>query len=164
MSFGLGSFDRDNLDNLNTPRERLPNNGISDQNKDTSFQFPCDSEKENVYIDPDAISDVVKTTIETLSEEDKKKALEEYYTSKLSSESSKQDLKERRNRLKIKENLHRWVGILLASVSVLLILSVAAIVATVVYTSLISGSMTESGIIPAMVSFFTEIIKTLVTS
>lgn len=164
MSFGLGSFDRDNLGNLNTPRERLPNNGINDQYKDTSFQFPCDLETEHVYVDPGAISDVVKATIENLTEEDKKKALEEYYTSKLSSESSKQNLLERRKRLKIKENLHRWVGILLASVSALLILSVTAIIVTVVYTSLSSGTMTEAGIIPAIVTFFTEIIKTLVAS
>jgi len=48
--------------------------------------------------------------------------------------------------------------------SSLLLISLIAIVVTIIYTSLTSGTMSESGILSAIVTFFSEIVRMLLSS
>ena len=76
----------------------------------------------------------------------------------------KQKLNERKIRMINRARMHEWVKYLLIFVSSLLLISLIAIVVTIIYTSLASGTMSESGILSAIVTFFSEIVRMLLSS
>lgn len=175
MSLGLGDFDKDSVHNLSTPTKRLPNNGrfpgggMGGGRDPGGFPFPTDfSDLEGgneVFVaDDEALENVITATIANLSEEDKAKALRAYFRQQLRSETVEQKLNERKSRMLSRVRMHEWVKYLLIFVSSLLLVSLVAIVVTIIYTSLASGTMTESGILSAIVTFFSEIVRMLLSS
>ena len=172
MGLGLGDFDKDSVHNLSTHTRRLPSMGRGGgfSNKDSDgFLFPTDfgdtDVGNDVFIpDNEALENVITATIANLSEADKTKALRAYYRQQLRSESVEQKLNERKTRMINKARMHEWVKYLLIFVSTLLLISLTAIVVTIIYTSLSSGTMSETGVLSAIVTFFTEIVRMLLTS
>lgn len=166
MSLGLGDFDKDSVHNLNTNGKKAPFFRPSGGNRDGGFPFPTDySDLDNgsdVYVeDEDALENVITATIVNLSEEDKQKALRAYYRDVLRSESVKQKLAERKLKMETRARMHQWVKYLLVVVTTLLLISLVAVVVTIIYTSIVSGSISETGIAGAIVSFFSEIVRML---
>ena len=123
-----------------------------------------DGDNDVFVADDEALENVITATIANLSEEDKTKALRAYYRHQLRSESVEQKLNERKTRMINRARMHEWVKYLLIFVSSLLLISLIAIVVTIIYTSLTSGTMSESGILPAIVTFFSEIVRMLLSS
>ena len=176
MGLGLGDFDKDSVHNLSTPTKRMPNmgrfpgNGEGMGGRDPGgFPFPTDFNEldggDDVFVaDDEALENVITATIANLSEEDKTKALRAYYRHQLRSESVEQKLNERKTRMINRARMHEWVKYLLIFVSSLLLISLTAVVVTIIYTSLTSGTMSESGILSAIVTFFSEIVRMLLSS
>ena len=176
MGIGLGDFDKDSVHNLNTPTKRMtnmgrfPGTGGGTGGRDPGgFPFPNDFNDldggNDVFVsDDEALENVITATIANLSEEDKTKALRAYYRQQLRSETVEQKLNERKTRMINKARMHEWVKYLLVFVSTLLLISLVAIVVTVIYTSLTSGTMSETGILAAIVTFFSEIVRMLLSS
>lgn len=176
MGIGLGDFDKDSVHNLSTPTKKIPNmgrfpgHGRSMGGGDPDgFPFPTDFSNldggNDVFVaDDEALENIITSTIANLSEENKTKALRAYYRQQLRSDTVEQKLNERKARMIYKARMHEWVKYLLIFVSSLLLISLIAIVVTIIYTSLTSGTMSESGILPAIVTFFSEIVRTLLSS
>ena len=160
MSLTFGDGDKDTIHNLDTstnyaPTTNLPNTDFG------GFPFPNDLEPTEV-INSDAINHVVVTTISQLTEEEKNEALKKYYQQSIQSDTTAQRLNNSKAKLESKARMQEWVKYLLFFVTTLLLLSLIAIVVTIVYTSLSSGTMTETGIFASIVVFFTEIIRILI--
>lgn len=160
MSLTFGDGDKDTIHNLDTstnyaPTTNLPNTDFG------GFPFPNDLEPTEV-INSDAINHVVTTTISQLTEEEKNEALKKYYQQSIQSDTTAQRLNNSKAKLESKARMQEWVKYLLFFVTTLLLLSLIAIVVTIVYTSLSSGTMTETGIFASIVVFFTEIIRILI--
>lgn len=172
MSLGLGDFDKNSVHNLTTSTIQSPTNRdrISASPKTSEgFPFPTDfselDSSDGTFIpDDNALEAIITATIANLTEVEKDKALRAYYRQQLRSETVEQQLSERKSKMLNKARMQEWIKYLLIFVSGLLLISLIAIVATIVYTSLNSGAMTEAGIIPAIVTFFTEIVKVLLAS
>lgn len=165
MSLGLGDYDKNNIHNLSTPNR---NYGNGYEVKD-GFPFPSEyrdlNNSDDVFISDDkVVEDLVTSSVDRLTEDERDAALKAYYRQQLKSESVELKLKERKVKLLDKARFHEWVKYLLLFVSTLLLISLIAIVATVIYTSLNSGTMTEIGIVAAIVAFFSEIIRVLISN
>lgn len=173
MALGLGDYDKDSIHNLNTSASRGPNvnrfpGGMGGGRDPGGFPFPTDFGGlggDEVFIaDDDALENVITATIANLSEEDKTKALRAYYRQQLRSESMQLKLEERKSRMVSKERMQEWVKYLLIFVSSLLLISLIATVVTIIYISLTSGVVAETGIPSAIVTFFSEIVRFLLSN
>lgn len=176
MSIGLGDFDRGSVNN-NHPSSRKPpfswgnrSRASVDSNleKNDGFVFPTDYDDldngNGIYVENDqTVLSIVKATIATVSEAEKEQALIAYYTDLLKSKTKELQIAERKQKSASKERLQEWLKYLLIFVSGLLLISLLAIVVTVIYTSLSSNVMSETGLPAAIISFFSEIMKMLLT-
>lgn len=167
-NFGLGSYDNASIHNLN-PSESKTNYG-SNRDHSKGIRFPSDfsplgpgyGSGGGTYVtDYDVLQPVIDKTIDELSEEEKNKLLQDYYKDKFQSEETKQRLEERRQEMESRRKLHDWGKYLLLVFTFLFILSLVAVVATIIYTSISSGMMTETGLFSAIVTFASEIIRLL---
>ena len=176
MSIGLGDFDRGTI-HSNRPSGKRPPfpwpgqgrpGGGFEPNRGDGFAFPTDYDDidggDGIYVENDeTVQTIVKATIATLTDAEKEQALVAYYTDLLKSKTKEVRLNDRRQRSESRQRLQEWLKYLLILVSVLLMVSLVAIVGTVIYTSLSSNVMSETGLPAAIISFFSEIMKMLLT-
>ena len=122
----------------------------------------------NTYTEPEldpVIQRVIDHGMTQLTEEEKQDIIREHLANKINNpkKPSRQEQieNERQQKLETKKKYQNWAKVLLVLSASILLISLIAIVVTVIYTSLSSGNMSETGIVGAIISFFGEIIRTL---